>query len=125
MRRHLLLLGLLSFPLTVSGAAQAATLDAETARSAIQDMKRSPKGPFERIRWYCADGSVQPPRAYACSDRGGGVQHGELNARARALRESGWQVANLLVELDPQDFVGPEARLDVLKQILLERFLVT
>ncbi|MDJ0866623.1 MAG: PEP/pyruvate-binding domain-containing protein [Myxococcota bacterium] len=118
------LLLLLALALAGSGAA-ASTLDAEAARTAIEAMKRSSKGPFERIRWYCADGSVLPPKAFACRERGGGVQHGQWSAKALALRDSGWQVANLLVQLDPADFVGPEARLDLLKQILLERFLIS
>ncbi len=122
-RTHLLLW--LALALLASGGASAAKLDAAAARSAVEAMKRSPKGPFARIRWFCADGAVLPPREYACAERGGGVQHGERGAQARALRASGWQLANLLVELDPEDFVGPDARLDVLEQILLERFLIS
>ncbi|MBW2315743.1 MAG: hypothetical protein JRH10_16330, partial [Deltaproteobacteria bacterium] len=39
----------------------------------VKEMKRAPKGPFKRIRWYCADGTVHPPKAYACAKRGGGI----------------------------------------------------
>ena len=40
-------------------------------RSWIEEFKASPRGPFERIRWFCKDGSVLPPKAYACKNHGG------------------------------------------------------
>jgi hypothetical protein len=98
--------------------------DADTLRVWVEEFKASPKGPFERIRWFCADGSVLPPKAYACADHGGGVQHGEWNERAVAMRESGYAVANVLAGLDPAPFVGGNADLDTLRQILVERFLI-
>ncbi len=98
--------------------------DASRLRSWIEEMKRSPRGPFSRIRWFCADGTVQPPRAYACRDHGGGRQHGERNANANALRERGYMVANVLAELDPTPFVGADADLGPLRDLVLERFLI-
>ncbi len=121
-----LVLASLALALVASRAGEAATkLDAGAARAAIGAMKQSEKGPFSRVRWFCADGAVLPPKAYACSERGGGVQHGEWSERTRSVRASGWEVANLLAAVDPEDFVGPDARLDRLKQILLERFLIS
>ncbi|MDP7571791.1 MAG: hypothetical protein QF391_09315, partial [Myxococcota bacterium] len=69
-------------------------------------MKASPRGPFERIRWFCKDGTVLPPKAYACRDHGGGFQHGELNTEANALRAKGYSVANVYAGIDPAPFVG-------------------
>jgi hypothetical protein len=96
----------------------------ETLRGWIEEMKESPRGPFARIRWFCRDGSVLPPEAGACVPHGGGIQHGEWNDQAVALREGGYLVANVLADLEPADFVGPAADLDALRQIILERFLV-
>lgn len=96
----------------------------ETLRAWIQEMKESPKGPFERIRWFCRDGSVHPARPYPCESRGGGVQHGEWSARVEGLRDGGYWVGNVLADLRAGAFVGEGADLDVLKQILTERFLV-
>ena len=93
-------------------------------RSWIEGFKTSPKGPFERIRWFCKDGTVLPPKAYACKNHGGGIQHGEWNARAKALRAGGYTVATVLASVDPQAFVGSDADLFALRQILLERFLI-
>ena len=93
-------------------------------RSWIEGFKAAPRGPFERIRWFCKDGSVLPPKAYACRNHGGGIQHGEWNQRAKALREGGYTVANVLASVDPKAFVGSNADLWALEQILLERFLI-
>lgn len=98
--------------------------DVETYRQWVADMKRSPRGPFERIRWFCADGSILPPKAYACVDHGGGVQHGELSAHARELRENGYFVVNLLAGVDAEEFLGePDVR-ERYAQLLVEKFLV-
>lgn len=93
-------------------------------RSWIEEFKAAPRGPFERIRWFCKDGSVLPPKAHACANHGGGIQHGEWNQRAKALRAGGYAIANVLASLDPQAFVGAKADLPALAQILIERFLI-
>jgi hypothetical protein len=89
----------------------------------VTQMKSSPKGPFKRIRWFCKDGSVLPPKAYACGTHGGGIQHGQWNDRIVAMRRDGYYVGNVIAELDPNAFVGAHPDLDQLSQILVERFL--
>jgi len=69
----------------------------ETLRQWITEMKTSSRGPFARIRWFCNDGSVLPPKAYACKDHNGGVQHGEWTDRVKRLRAGGYYIANILV----------------------------
>jgi len=104
--------------------ASAALPDEATLRSWIVEMKASPKGPFERIRWFCADGTVHPPKPYPCEERGGGIQHGEWNPRTVALRDGGYRVGNVLGDLSGDAFSGESADLDGLRQILLERFMM-
>ncbi|NKB89260.1 MAG: hypothetical protein GKS06_13665 [Acidobacteria bacterium] len=43
-------------------------------RDALLEMKERDRGPFERLRWFCADGTILPPRPYACREHGGGLQ---------------------------------------------------
>ncbi|HSF14354.1 MAG TPA: PEP/pyruvate-binding domain-containing protein [Vicinamibacteria bacterium] len=90
----------------------------------ITEMKTSPRGPFSRIRWFCADGSIQPPRPYACSERGGGHQHGEWNERALALRGQGYFVANVLAGIDAEATTGRPDFPDELGQLLVEKYLI-
>jgi hypothetical protein len=123
-RRHsrlcfVVLLALCAAPVGAADLPGTATL-----RSWVEGFKESPRGPFERIRWFCKDGSVQAPRPYACKDHGGGVQHGEWNEQAQALRDGGYSIANVLAQLDPEEFTGPDADLGALEQILIERFLI-
>jgi hypothetical protein len=90
----------------------------------IERMKTSPRGPFVRIRWFCADGRVLPPEEGACSEHGGGVQHGEWSELTRSIRAQGYLVATLLTDLNTLGFIGAYPQLDDLRQILLEQFLI-
>lgn len=84
-------------------------------------MKQSDRGPFSRIRWFCADGTILPPEPYACRDHGGGRQHGEYSEQTKTLRENGYLIAKVLAALTPQQALADEA--NHLKWILLERHL--
>ena len=86
-------------------------------------MKVSPQGPFGGIGWFCVDGAVLGPRA-GCSAHGGGIQHGTWSARTLALRADDYKIANILADLEGSQFTGPDANLGLLRQIVLERFLM-
>jgi hypothetical protein len=119
-------ISLLSLPAfgRVEAASETDLPDAAELSRWIAEIKASPKGPFQAIRWFCRDGTVQPPKAYACADHGGGIQHGLWTDRVAAMRAGGYAIANLLGELDPEAFTGDSADVETLSQILLERFLV-
>ncbi len=65
----------------------------EQHRQWIEEMKTNQRGPFSQIRWFCNDGTLQPPKAYACAKRGGGHQHGEWSERTQKLRVKGYKIA--------------------------------
>lgn len=90
----------------------------------LQEMKASEKGPFERIRWFCNDGSILPPKAYACVPHGGGRQHGEWNKHTQVLRSAGFYVANVLAQINAAELIKTDNDYAILKQILFERFLI-
>ena len=90
----------------------------------IEQMKSAERGPFSRIRWFCKDGQVLPPKAYACAEFGGGVQHGEWSERTRNLRAAGYAIANFYADLDVDDFVKNDATSARFQQMLIEQFLV-
>ena len=96
----------------------------ETLRQWIEEMKTSPRGPFSRIRWFCNDGSILPPKPYACKDHGGGVQHGEWTDRVKQLRGGGYYIANVLASLDLSQITSAPGYSDLYNQILIEKFLV-
>ncbi|MFI9652541.1 PEP/pyruvate-binding domain-containing protein [Guyparkeria halopsychrophila] len=105
-------------------ADDASTPTTEQMREWIEAMKTAPRGPFERIRWFCEDGTVLPPKPYACGDHGGGIQHGEWNERTQTIRAQGYPLATLLAELEPSDYLGSDGQHEALRHILIERFLV-
>ncbi|MGD2186203.1 MAG: hypothetical protein PVI71_08745, partial [Desulfobacterales bacterium] len=108
----------------VAGNLSAATPDEKTLHSWVQEMKRSPRGPFKHIRWFCNDGTVQLPQEYACKEHGGGVQHGEWTQRVRTLRANGYYIANILADIRAPEFIQNLQHKTILKQILLEQFLI-
>lgn len=113
------------FVLTALSAASADPLPSPPIlREWIEEMKDNPRGPFKRIRWFCNDGTVHPPRPYPCEGRGGGHQHGEWSDRAKQLRENGYFIATLLTEIEADSFVRDPDYTNQLKQMVLEKFLI-
>lgn len=109
----------------VAGPSDAAgPTDKETLRQYIEEMKTDPRGPFRRIRWFCNDGTVHPPRPYPCEERGGGVQHGEWSEETRILRENGYYIATVLADMEPKSFFRAGNHAEQLKQMILEQFLI-
>ena len=119
----LCLLGLFSLQANASTTA-AAPENIDQYQAWIEEMKGRERGPFSRLRWFCNDGTVFPPKSYACRDHGGGFQHGEWSSQTLELRKQGFLVANVLAGLDAAAVIdGPDFR-DFYAQLLIERFLV-
>lgn len=98
---------------------------AAVAKGYIAEMKTNKRGPFWRLRWFCKDGTILPPRPYKCDQHGGsGVQHGQWSNDTIAVRNGGWLIGNLLVEVDADDVIGSEDKRQYLNSLLLEKFLV-
>lgn len=104
--------------------AQSSSPDTATMQAWIAQMKTADRGPFARIRWYCKDGTVHPPRPYPCDNRGGGVQHGQWSDHAKRLREQGYYIGNVFATMDIAPIVRALGVSDKLNQILIEQFLV-
>ncbi|EGJ48832.1 PEP/pyruvate-binding domain-containing protein [Desulfocurvibacter africanus] len=99
-------------------------LDQEQARGWVADMKDSQRGPFKRLRWFCADGEILPPDPHGCADHGGGRQHGEWSEETQALRQAGYELATVLASLNIQEFLSRADYASALKQMILEHYLV-
>lgn len=107
---------------TAAGGGSAA--DASAHRALIVEMKQAPRGPFKRLRWFCNDGSVLPPKAYACQEHGSGHQHGEWSDATLTLHAAGYPIANVMVELSAEQFDASEAANAHFRILLLEQFLI-
>lgn len=96
----------------------------ETLRSWVLQMKKAPRGPFKHLRWFCNDGTVLPPKEFACREHGGGVQHGEWTDRVKLMRSNGYYIANVFADIRPDEFLTDPHHLEILKQMILEQFLI-
>ena len=120
----LILVGLIQI-VPASLSADEALSDILEYRSWISEMEDLERGPFSRLRWFCNDGTVFPPKSYACKDHGGGYQHGEWSKKTLELREQGYLVANVLAGLDANSMVNDPGFRNLYAQFLLERFLIS
>lgn len=93
------------------------------AREIVARMRDNPRGPYLRLRWWCADGSILPPKAYACVDRGGGVQHGEYSEDRVRLASLGWPVGTVVTALSWPELLDAENRHRRMRDLVVERYL--
>ncbi len=98
--------------------------EAAQFRADIEAMKAQQRGPFSRIRWFCNDGEILPPKAYACVDHGGGRQHGEWSDTTKAIRAAGFPIANVLAGLGPEDFGDTPEQQALFRFLVLEQYLI-
>ncbi len=92
-------------------------------RATLEAMKRDARGPYLRIRWFCADGTVQPPQGAGCRERGGGVQHAEMSDAARRLGPLGFHPGTILQATSFEALLDAPHAYDRLKQLVLDQFL--
>lgn len=129
-KTRLFTLLLLSAPLVALGATAGSPVkpppevELVEARKLVERMKNSERGPYTRIRWFCKDGSVLPPTAFACSQRGGGRQHAQYSTERQQLAALGWHVGTVFAALPWEEFWGDKPRRQRLRELPLERFMV-
>jgi len=119
---HLLWVGVSQAASNNTSTLSATTLN--SYRAAITAMKEQPRGPFKRLRWFCADGSILPPKAGACREHGGGVQHGQWSDKTLQLRNDGFMIGNVLAATNPSQIVDNYTPDGELQAILIEQFLI-
>jgi len=107
----------------MASAPAPATAPAQEYRQWIVDMKKAERGPFSRLRWFCTDGRVTPPKPYVCGDQGG-HQHGEWSKQTKALRDKGYKIANLLAGADGKELIAQPGFMELYNQMLVEKYLV-
>lgn len=83
--------------------------DIEQAKEWVAAMKSNPRGPYKGVAWFCNDGVVLPPKAYACQDHGGGIQHGVPSNEALKLADMGIYVGTVLSSIAAEDLLSNQA----------------
>ncbi|HJZ97641.1 MAG TPA: hypothetical protein VKE70_14125, partial [Candidatus Solibacter sp.] len=95
----------------------------QQARKILQEFKSNPKGPYLQIRWFCKDGSLQPPAGTPCKSRGGGAQYAELSPAARQLAKWNLDVGTVLAGLDFATFFDAARDHWRARELILENYL--
>jgi hypothetical protein len=93
------------------------------ARRIVHEMSENQRGPYSQIRWFCNDGTIQPPVSFACREHGGGRQHAEFSKQRQRLAELGWSVGTIFADLSFEDLYLSRPRQQRLRELALERYL--
>src|SRR6185369_1422819 len=96
----------------------------QQARKTLAEFKANPKGPYFQIRWFCKDGSVQPPAGTPCRSHGGGIQYATLSPAAQALAKWNLDVGTVLASLDFTTFLDTARDHWRARELVLENYLV-
>lgn len=80
-------------------------MDRARALAWVAAMKVSSRGPYAGVAWFCKDGTVLPPKSFACVEHGGGFQYGVLSPEGKKLGELGIHVGTVLTALEPQALI--------------------
>ena len=94
------------------------------ARGLVERFAGSERGPYSRLRWWCADGSVHPPKPYPCGERGGGWQHAEYSGERQRLAALGFRVGTVIRSLGWDELWDEGDNHDRLRELSVERYLV-
>ncbi len=114
---------LLILPMTLWASSEQQNISNKEYTKWIGQMKTATRGPFKDVKWFCKDGTMMPPKAYACAKHGGGYQHGNYSKQTETLRSKGYFIANFLAGVDAKQAINETDFIDRYNQILLEKFL--
>ncbi|HSG07197.1 MAG TPA: PEP/pyruvate-binding domain-containing protein, partial [Longimicrobiales bacterium] len=94
-------------------------------RTAVEAMKGDERGPYLRIRWFCADGSVRAPApgTTPCTEVGGGVQHAEFGPAALRLAALEFHVGTILQGTTFDEFADTAHAGFRLRELVMEAYL--
>ncbi|MFQ5511432.1 MAG: PEP/pyruvate-binding domain-containing protein [Candidatus Krumholzibacteriia bacterium] len=98
-----------------------ATRDATDLTALIQDLKNDTRGPYQRIAWFCPDGTIRGANE-PCPE--GGIQHAlRKDVVVEIEREFGVYLGQILAGTPYDAFLDEANGFSRLKQFQLERFL--
>lgn len=99
------------------------TFEADNAyvEGLIEQFKKDARGPYKYLRWFCDDGTINPPDQ-PCED--GGVQHAQYRDEVVELGENSHIfLGQILASTDREAFWDARNEQSRLKQYMLEKYL--
>ncbi|WP_317172973.1 PEP/pyruvate-binding domain-containing protein [Constantimarinum furrinae] len=99
-------------------------LPVEQIKKQIEAYKDDPRGPYDRIRWFCKDGTLREPKDPCPENIGGGVQHASYKPAVKQLAEKHHIFFGLiLANTERLDFWDEANNHSMLKQYQLGNYL--
>jgi pyruvate,water dikinase len=103
--------------------ASAQKKDNESIKSLINSYKKDPRGPYNRIKWFCDDGTEREPKD-PCPDKIGGIQHADYKSSLLDLRTKNHLFfGDILAAESVTSFLDKSHNFSHLKQYQLNRYL--
>ncbi len=95
-------------------------------KTQISNLKKDPRGPYKRIRWFCKDGSVREPRDPCPDSIGGGIQHASYKDEIVTIGDKHHIFfGDILAFTDKTDFWDANHQQSRLKQYQLSKYLAS
>lgn len=92
----------------------------------IEDYKNDRRGPYNGIKWFCADGSVRDARDPCPDAIGGGIQHANFKPNALSLRKTNHLFfGEILSDVDAKDFIDASHNFSRIKQYQIGKYLTS
>ena len=107
---------------TSAGTPFCQTLSNNKVASLIKEFKKDPRGPYQAIRWFCPDGSVNP--ADRPCPQPGGIQHALPKDIVRVIeKERDLYLGQILAGSSFEEFFDEGSQNSRLKQYQVEKYL--
>ncbi|UOB17909.1 PEP/pyruvate-binding domain-containing protein [Abyssalbus ytuae] len=98
----------------------------EQIKKQIELYKQDPRGPYNRIRWFCKDGTIREPKDPCPDSIGGGVQHASYKTDVIKLGERNHiYLGEILTPTDKSEFWDEKNNHSRIKQYQLNQYLAS
>jgi hypothetical protein len=124
MLSRLAIVGLIcSFVLADSLVPPLTSEQSSEASRILQEFKKSPKGPFQQILWFCKDGTTRTPKEGNCTERGGGIQYATRNPQAKKLSSWNIDTGTIFAAMSFEEFFDVKRNHHRMRQVAMEQYL--
>lgn len=124
MLKNILPLLILLFVFNIKTEAQ--ELSVKQIKNLIESFKKDPRGPYNRIKWFCDDGSEREPRDPCPDSIGGGIQHASFKPSVISLRKTNQlYFSDIIASLKEKEFLDESNNYNRLKQYQINKYLAS
>ncbi|MGB1210672.1 MAG: hypothetical protein ACPG41_04565 [Lacinutrix venerupis] len=124
MLKNILPLLILLFVFNIKTEAQ--ELSVKQIKNLIESFKKDPRGPYNRIKWFCDDGSEREPRDPCPDSIGGGIQHASFKSSVISLRKTNQlYFSDIIASLKEKEFLDESNNYSRLKQYQINKYLAS